>query len=101
MSETVTPENDPAQTAQKPAIKTLEGQASIGIAILGAVLVALEALNDAGIFGDSKLGAIIGAVLAVASTFGLLASRTALKMNGNKTAALLAAAKAAPPADPS
>jgi hypothetical protein len=100
MGEALNPENDPAQTAQKPAIKTLEGQVSTGIAIMGAVLLALEALHEQGIFGDGKIGAIIGAVLAVAASFGLLASRTILKMNGNKAAALVAAAKAAPPSDP-
>jgi predicted outer membrane protein len=81
------PENDPGSPVQKPAWKSFETWASV-------VLIALGALLEAGVFADgSPVAKTIGAVLAIAGALGITASRTALKMSGNKAAAHVEAAK--------
>jgi hypothetical protein len=103
----LTPEQDPASPVQKAAIKTLEGKVALAMTVFGAVVTVLGLLHEQGVFGDGKLAAIIGALVAVSATLGLAGARTALKMNGNNAAALVEAArlsaeaaKAAPPSGP-
>jgi hypothetical protein len=88
----LTPEQDPASPVQKPGIKTTELVMAVAAVLAGVLPVVLDMLPP-----DSKWIGIVGAILAAAT---YIAGRAHVKATGAKAAALVEAAKAAPPSGP-
>lgn len=81
------PVTDPGNPTQKPAWKSFETWAAVAVGLVGVLM-------ESGLVADgSPLAKILGAALAMAAALGITASRTALKMSGNKMAAHVEAAK--------
>lgn len=92
----LTPVNDPASTAQKPGWQSSEFYLSLAAMLVGFVM-------SAGLFPDgSPVLKALGLAASLLGALGYTVQRGLLKANGNKTAALVAAAAAAPsaPANP-
>jgi hypothetical protein len=92
---TMLPEETPASTAQKPGYKTTEFWLTI-LAMLVGVLLSSDVFPDG--------GPVVKGLGLVASILGLLGyqvQRGLVKASGNKAAAFVEAAKAAPAANPS
>ncbi len=81
------PVTDPGSPTQKPAYKTFEAWVAAAVVLMGQ-LVALGIIPS-----DSKVVALAGAAVSALAALGIIGARTLLKMNGNKTAAYVEAAK--------
>lgn len=90
----MTPEQDPASPVQKPGYKTSEFWLSL-LAMLVGALVASDAIPT-----DSTVAKALGVVASILGALGYQVSRAYVKASGNKAAAFVEAAKAAPPAGP-
>jgi hypothetical protein len=91
----MTPENDPNSTAQKPGYKTTEFWFTLAAVVVGVVF-ASGAFPE-----DGPVMKVLGMVASILGLLGYQVQRGMVKASGNKAAAFVEAAKAAPAANPS
>lgn len=95
MSTEITPENDPAQAAQKPGYKTTEFWLTVAALVVGVLL-------GADVFPiDSPAVKILGMASSILGVLGYQVQRGLVKASGNKAAAIVAVSQGAPSGPPS
>lgn len=83
----MSPENDPAQTAQKPGWQTTEFWLTAATLIVGVLL-------SSGVFpDDSGVMKILGMAASLLGVLGYQVQRGLVKASGNKAAALVVASQ--------